>query len=155
MTLFAALRKLPDMEIVDLNFSSATTPELVMKTLEQYCEYRKTLNGVVLAPINIGRWLVLFCDEINLPAIDKYGTQRIISFLRQLVEHGGYWRITDKVWVKLERIQFVGACNPPTDPGRIPMSHRFLRHSPLIMVDYPGELSLKQIYGISLSFLCT
>ena len=66
MTLFAALRKLPDMTVVDLNFSSATTPELVMRTLEQYCEYRKTPNGVTLAPTEIGQWLVLFCDEINL-----------------------------------------------------------------------------------------
>ncbi|PWN49680.1 cytoplasmic dynein heavy chain 1 [Violaceomyces palustris] len=147
MTLFSALRKLPDMEVVGLNFSSATTPELILKTFEQYCEYRKTPNGVVLAPAQIGRWLVLFCDEINLPATDKYGTQRVISFLRQLVESGGYWRISDKAWVKLERIQFVGACNPPTDPGRVPLSHRFLRHAPLIMVDYPGEISLNQIYG--------
>jgi dynein heavy chain 1, cytosolic len=147
MTLFSALRKLPDMEVVGLNFSSATTPGLILKTFEQYCEYRKTPNGVILAPIQIGRWLVLFCDEINLPARDKYGTQRVISFLRQLVECGGFWRSSDMAWVKLERIQFVGACNPPTDPGRVPLSHRFLRHAPLIMVDYPGEISLKQIYG--------
>lgn len=45
MTLFSALRKLPDMEVVGLNFSSATTPELILKTFEQYCEYRKTPNG--------------------------------------------------------------------------------------------------------------
>jgi dynein heavy chain 1, cytosolic len=147
MTLFSALRKLPDMEVVGLNFSSATTPELILKTFEQYCEYRKTPNGVILAPVQIGRWLVVFCDEINLPAPDKYGTQRVISFLRQLVESGGYWRASDMSWVKLERIQFVGACNPPTDPGRVPLSHRFLRHAPLVMVDYPGEISLKQIYG--------
>ena len=147
MTLFSALRKLPDMEVVGLNFSSATTPELILKTFEQYCEYRKTPNGVILAPVQIGRWLVVFCDEINLPSLDKYGTQRVISFLRQLVESGGYWRTNDLAWVKLERIQFVGACNPPTDPGRIPLSHRFLRHAPLVMVDYPGEVSLKQIYG--------
>jgi dynein heavy chain 1 len=147
MTLFSALRKLPDMEVVGLNFSSATTPELILKTFEQYCEYRKTPNGVILAPVQIGRWLVVFCDEINLPATDKYGTQRVISFLRQLVECGGYWRASDMAWVKLERIQFVGACNPPTDPGRVPLSHRFLRHAPLVMVDYPGEVSLKQIYG--------
>ncbi|KAF8060992.1 dynein heavy chain protein 1 [Lyophyllum atratum] len=147
MTLFSALRKLPDMEVVGLNFSSATTPELILKTFEQYCEYRKTPNGVILAPVQIGRWLVVFCDEINLPAADKYGTQRVISFLRQLVECGGYWRASDMAWVKLERIQFVGACNPPTDPGRVPLSHRFLRHAPLVMVDYPGEISLKQIYG--------
>ncbi|TFY72237.1 hypothetical protein EVG20_g758 [Dentipellis fragilis] len=147
MTLFSALRKLPDMEVVGLNFSSATTPELILKTFEQYCEYRKTPNGVILAPVQLGRWLVVFCDEINLPAADKYGTQRVISFIRQLVESGGYWRTTDMAWVKLERIQFVGACNPPTDPGRVPLSHRFLRHAPLVMVDYPGEVSLKQIYG--------
>ncbi|ORY65054.1 dynein heavy chain, N-terminal region 1-domain-containing protein [Pseudomassariella vexata] len=147
MTLFSALRKLPNMEVVGLNFSSATTPDLLIKTFEQYCEYKKTLNGVMLSPTQIGRWLVIFCDEINLPAPDKYGTQRAISFLRQLVEHNGFWRTSDKVWVTLDRIQFVGACNPPTDAGRTPLGPRFLRHAPLIMVDYPGELSLNQIYG--------
>ncbi|KAI8958673.1 cytoplasmic dynein heavy chain [Daldinia sp. FL1419] len=147
MTLFSALRKLPNMEVVGLNFSSATTPDLLIKTFEQYCEYKKTLNGVMLSPTQIGRWLVIFCDEINLPAPDKYGTQRAISFLRQLVEHNGFWRTSDKSWVTLDRIQFVGACNPPTDAGRTPMGARFLRHAPLIMVDYPGELSLLQIYG--------
>jgi dynein heavy chain 1 len=97
--------------------------------------------------VRIGRWLIVFCDEINLPAQDKYGTQRVIFFLRQLVECGGYWRASDKAWVKLERIQFVGACNPPTDPGRIPLGDRFLHHAPLVIVDYPGKVSLKQIYG--------
>ena len=147
MTLFSALRKLPNMEVVGLNFSSATTPDLLIKTFEQYCEYKKTLNGVILSPTQIGRWLVLFCDEINLPAPDKYGTQRAISFLRQLVEQNGFWRTSDKTWVTLDRIQFVGACNPPADAGRTPMGARFLRHAPLIMVDYPGQLSLQQIYG--------
>ncbi|XP_064484606.1 dynein heavy chain, cytoplasmic-like isoform X2 [Ornithodoros turicata] len=147
MTLFSALRSLPDMEVVGLNFSSATTPELLLKTFDHYCEYRRTPNGVVLSPIQLGKWLVLFCDEINLPDMDKYGTQRVISFLRQLVEHGGFYRTTDHTWVRLERIQFVGACNPPTDPGRKPLSYRFLRHVPVVYVDYPGATSLKQIYG--------
>ncbi|KAH9824443.1 dynein heavy chain and region D6 of dynein motor-domain-containing protein [Melampsora americana] len=104
MTLFSALRKLPDMDVVGLNFSSATTPELVLKTFDQHCEYKKTPNGVVLAPIQIGKWIVVFCDEINLPAADKYGTQKVISFLRQLVEGGGFWRPSDKAWIRLERI---------------------------------------------------
>ncbi|KAJ2410106.1 dynein heavy chain, partial [Coemansia sp. RSA 2531] len=143
MTLLAALRKLPDLEVAGLNFSSATTPELVLKTVEQHCEYRRTPNGLVLAPTAIGRWLVVFCDEINLPAEDRYGTQRVISFLRGLVERGGFWRSggssQQHQWVKLERIQFVGACNPPTDPGRVALSQRFLRHAPVVLVDYPGE----------------
>jgi dynein heavy chain 1 len=29
----------------------------------------------------------------------------------------------------------------------VPLTERFLRHAPLVMVDYPGEASLKQIYG--------
>ncbi|KAJ8607590.1 hypothetical protein MRB53_040174 [Persea americana] len=147
MTLFSALRKLPSMEVAGLNFSSATTPDLLIKTLEQYCDYKKSVSGVTMAPKQIGRWLVVFCDEINLPSPDKYGTQRVISFLRQLVEHNGFWRSSTKTWVGLERIQFVGACNPPTDAGRTPLGQRFLRHAPLVMVDYPGEVSLTQIYG--------
>ena len=63
------------------------------------------------------------------------------------MERGGFYRTTDQAWVQLERIQFVGACNPPTDPGRKPLSQRFLRHAPVIYVDYPGATSYKQIYG--------
>lgn len=72
------------LKVVGLNFSSATTPELLLKTFDHYCEYRRTPNGVVLAPVQLGKWLVLFCDEINLPDMDKYGTQRVISFIRQV-----------------------------------------------------------------------
>lgn len=147
MTLMNALRKLPEVEMAGLNFSSATSPELILKTFEQYCEYKKNNNGIVLAPTSTTKWLVVFCDEINLPAEDTYGTQRVISFMRQMIEHGGFWRTTDLSWVKLERVQFVGACNPPTDPGRVPLSSRFLRHAPVLMVDYPGSIALKQIYG--------
>ena len=66
-------------QVVGLNFSSATTPELMLKTFDHYCEYRKTPNGVVLSPIQLNKWLVLFCDEINLPDMDKYGTSIVIS----------------------------------------------------------------------------
>ncbi|CAG8642437.1 14144_t:CDS:2, partial [Dentiscutata erythropus] len=118
-----------------------------LKIFDQYCEYHKTPNGVILSPIAIGYRLVIICNEINLSVTDQYGTQSVISFLRQLIECGGYWRMSDKAWVKLERIQFVGICNPPTDPYRAPLSHRYLRNTPLIMMDCPNEISLNQIYG--------
>ncbi|KAJ5078912.1 intein-containing dynein heavy chain precursor [Anaeramoeba ignava] len=146
MTLYSTLRSLPNFEVVGINFSSATTPELVMKTLTHYCKYQKTPNGVIIEPKS-DKWLVIFCDEINLPKQDRYGTQKVITFLRQLVERGGFWRISDYQWVTTRRIQFVGACNPPTMVGRVPLSHRFLRHAPVILVDYPSADSLKQIYG--------
>lgn len=49
--------------------------------------------------------------------------------------------------MELERIQFVGACNPPTDAGRVELPERFLRHAPVLLVDFPGPVSLTQIYG--------
>ncbi|ETW76106.1 hypothetical protein HETIRDRAFT_422696 [Heterobasidion irregulare TC 32-1] len=54
-TLFSALRKLPDMEVVGLNVSSATTLELTLKTFEQYCQHRKTPNSIIMAPVQLGR----------------------------------------------------------------------------------------------------
>lgn len=68
------------LQVVGLNFSSATSPELLLKTFDHYCEYRRTPNGVVLAPIQLNKWLVLFCDEINLPNMDKYGKLKSSSF---------------------------------------------------------------------------
>lgn len=41
----------------------------------------------------------------------------------------------------------VGACNPPSDPGRVPISPRFLRHAPVLFVDFPAALGLRQIYS--------
>ena len=61
------------LRVVGLNFSSATTPELLLKTFDHYCEYKRTPNGVVMAPEQKGKWCVLFCDEINLPDQDNYG----------------------------------------------------------------------------------
>ena len=72
MTLFDALRALPEFVVVGLNFSSATSPELIMDTFHQHCEYITTPTGTVLHPKQLNKWLVVFCDEINLPAADKY-----------------------------------------------------------------------------------
>jgi len=149
MTLISTLNALTDCQMIFVNFSSSTSPELILRSFDQYCEYKKASKNeqMLLRPKQMNKWLIVFCDEINLPETDKYGTQKVISFLRQLTEQNGFFRPSDKLWVNLERIQFVGACNPPTDQGRSPMTDRFMRHYPLILVDFPGEESLKQIYS--------
>ena len=149
MTLTSVLQNMQGIVLASLNFSSRTTPEIILKTFDQYCSYVRKGKDIVLEPIeSLGAqsWLVVFCDEINLPEEDAYGTQRVIMFMRQLVEQGGFWRKKDNAWIKINRIQFVGACNPPTDAGRVSMSQRFLRHAPLLLVDFPATDSLKQIY---------
>jgi len=147
MTLTYTLQSMPSLELVSLNFSAATTPDLILKTFEQHCVYTRTPTGTTLQPSLEGKWLVVFCDEINLPVNDRYGTQQVVTFLRQLTEQHGFWRASDRTWVSLRNIQFVGACNPPTDPGRVVMSRRFLRHCPVLLVDFPLPPSLRQIYG--------
>ena len=148
MTLTSVLQSVQGVTLASLNFSSRTTPEIIMKTFAQYCTYVRKGKDIVLEPVEslgTSNWLVVFCDEINLPEEDSYGTQRVIMFMRQLVEQGGFWR-EDNVWVKTNRIQFVGACNPPTDAGRVVLSSRFLRHASLLLVDFPSRDSLTQIY---------
>lgn len=148
MTLTAVLQSIQNVVLANLNFSSRTTPEIILKTFSQYCTYVRRGKDIYLEPaesLGSQSWLVVFCDEINLPEEDSYGTQRVILFMRQLVEQGGFWRC-DCQWVRINRIQFVGACNPPTDAGRVSMSNRFLRHVPVVLVDFPAKDSLLQIY---------
>ena len=151
MTLTSVLRRLTDYEPIFLNFSSGSNPQMILKTFEHPSFTTvQTSTGPVLKPATPGKWIVIFCDECNLPATDNYGTQRVISLLRQLVERSGFYRQGpngDMQWVTLQRVQFAGACNPPTDPGRVPLTHRFLRFAPLLFVDFPSKPSLEMIYG--------
>lgn len=147
MTLYAALARSPDIEVSNLNFSKETSPSILLKAIEQLCEYKKTIDGLMLRPKVSGKRVVFFCDEINLPRADAYGTQHVISFMRQLIERNGFWKSSDKQWVNLVDVQFVGACNPPSDAGRRELTPRFSSHLCLIMVDYPGATSLAHIYN--------
>lgn len=145
MVVLAALRRLPDVDVVTLNLSSQTTPRTLLRTLEAHAVYENTPAGRRLVPRVPGRRLALFCDEINLPAPDRYATQHVLALVRQWVEQRGFW--WQRTWIALERIQLVGACNPPTDAGRTPLPARLLRHVPVVWVPYPSDTALLQIYG--------
>ena len=70
MTLFSALHKLPEMEV--LGFTSTAIFTILFERLEdELGGGRKTPNGVILAPFpsQTGRWLVVFCAPQN-----KHGT---------------------------------------------------------------------------------
>jgi dynein heavy chain 1, cytosolic len=137
MTLTSVLQSMQGVVLANLNFSSRTTPDIILKAFQQYCKYVRR-GKIFLEPsesLGTDVWLVVFYDEVNLPENDSYGTQRVIMFMRQLVEKGGFWR-DDNVWIKTNRIHSVGACNPPTDAGRVVLSSRFLRHVPLLLVDF-------------------
>lgn len=60
---------------------------------------------IAIELLQLGKWLVLFCDEINLPDMDQYGTQRVISFLRQLLEHKGFFRASGEFFLYVFNLQ--------------------------------------------------
>jgi dynein heavy chain 1 len=88
MTLTAVLEANPDLVLAPLNFSSTTTPDLILKTFAQFCEVVDSPEGLLMRPnkatYSESQWLVVFCDEINLPEMDAYGSQRVVMFLRQV-----------------------------------------------------------------------
>lgn len=62
MTLMSTLKSLPQFEMIFVNFSSSTSPALIMKQFDHYCEYVKTVAGIILRPKQPNKWLVVFCD---------------------------------------------------------------------------------------------
>ena len=95
MTLTAVVSRMPGFTLVPLSFSSVTTPEVLLNAFQQYCELVKSPeSGTLLRPApfyGANSWIVIFCDEINLAAGDKFGTVRVVSFLRQLIEQKGFY----------------------------------------------------------------
>ena len=76
MTLSSTLKSLPEYLFTELSLSSASTPSMLLKALTQHCEIVRGPNSdYILRPKQVGKWLVFFLDEINLPAPDAYGTQ--------------------------------------------------------------------------------
>ncbi|KAI3404296.2 DYN1 [Candida oxycetoniae] len=146
MTLLKALGSTPDLDLLCLNFSKESTVPSIITSLENFCVYKRINGKMSLCPRVNGKWVVVFCDEVNLPKTDRFGTQTVIALLKQLIEYNGFWQTKDMQWVSLQNIQFVAACNPPTDSGRYELSNNFLRRVCLIMVDYPEQNSLVRIY---------
>ena len=60
MTLTSTLAGMSEIVLASLNFSSATTPELIMSVFRQYCAVRRTADGPVLSPLQVRRLFLLF-----------------------------------------------------------------------------------------------
>lgn len=142
MTLLNALRNSPELELVALSLGVQSGPELIIQALEMQCEY--TLIGkkkVLMPPGN--KKLALFLDELNLPEPNEYGNSPILQLLRSMIERKGFHDSMGD-FVTIERIQLIGACNPP--PERLPLPPRFIPLWFVVSVNYPTRESLLTIY---------
>ena len=84
MTLFVP----PDSQLLlNINFSSRTTSMDVQRNLEANVEKRtKDTYGPPM-----GKRLLVFMDDMNMPQVDEYGTQQPIALLKLLLEKGGMY----------------------------------------------------------------
>lgn len=92
---------------------------------------------------------VLFVDDANMPAKEKYGAQPAIELLRQLMDQGGWYdnKDKDKAFRKIVDVVCVGAMGPPGG-GRTSLTPRFMRHLHLVSLTQFEDETLNRIFGM-------
>ncbi|KAJ3321068.1 Dynein heavy chain 10, axonemal [Boothiomyces sp. JEL0866] len=139
------LRSLPaDRNIMlNINFSSRTSSLDVQRNMEANVEKRtKDTYG----PAG-GKRLLVFIDDLNMPAKDTYGTQQPIALLKLLIEKGGlYDRGKELNWKYLKDCQFLSAMGTPGG-GRSEIDPRFAALFAVFNITFPKDVSLLRIYS--------
>uniref|UniRef100_A0A1I8GN74 Dynein heavy chain 10, axonemal n=1 Tax=Macrostomum lignano TaxID=282301 RepID=A0A1I8GN74_9PLAT len=125
------------------NFSSRTSSLDVQRNLEANVEKRtKDTYGPP-----VGKRLLVFIDDMNMPQVDTYGTQQPIALLKLLIEKKGvYDRGKDLNWRKMQDIGFTAAMGKPGG-GRNDVDPRFISLFTVFNVTFPAEESLFSIYN--------
>ncbi|ESO83512.1 hypothetical protein LOTGIDRAFT_133247 [Lottia gigantea] len=96
-----------------------------------------------------GRKVVVFVDDLNMPAPEQYGAQPPLELLRQFLELGGFYDTAKLQWKDILDVTMVTACGPPGG-GRNPTSPRLLKHFCIFALPTPSTRSLQHIYQVQL-----
>ena len=131
---------------VFMNFSAQTRSDVTQSTIESKLEKkRKTLLG---APV--GRKVVIFVDDVNMPLVETYGAQAPIEFLRLILDYSGFYDRDKLFWKDLVDVVLFVAAAPPGG-GRAVVTPRFTRHFNVLSVPPASESALTHIFTSILS----
>ncbi|XP_019625905.1 PREDICTED: LOW QUALITY PROTEIN: dynein heavy chain 6, axonemal-like [Branchiostoma belcheri] len=96
-----------------------------------------------------GKKVLVFIDDLNMPAPEQYGAQPPLELLRQYLELGGFYDTKKLTWKNVLDVTLVGACAPPGG-GRNQVSARLLKHFSMLCLPQPSSKSLQHIYQVQL-----
>eukprot|EP01028_Stygiella_incarcerata_P003072 TRINITY_DN1583_c0_g3_i1.p1 TRINITY_DN1583_c0_g3~~TRINITY_DN1583_c0_g3_i1.p1 ORF type:complete len:4602 (-),score=1271.77 TRINITY_DN1583_c0_g3_i1:125-13930(-) len=129
-------------QVLNVNFSSRTTGADVQATIEDHIEKRtKDTYGPP-----VGKRLLVFVDDLNMPTVDKYGTQQPIALLKLLIGNGGMYDRKDLMFKHVKDTQFLAALVPP-GTGRNPVDPRFVSLFSVFNITFPSDHSLRHIFS--------
>ncbi|XP_013358995.1 PREDICTED: dynein heavy chain 10, axonemal isoform X2 [Chinchilla lanigera] len=128
--------------VLMVNFSSRTTSMDIQRNLEANVEKRtKDTYGPPM-----GKRLLVFMDDMNMPKVDEYGTQQPIALLRLLLERGYlYDRGKELTCKSIRDLGFIAAMGK-AGGGRNEVDPRFISLFNVFNVPFPSEESLHLIY---------
>jgi dynein heavy chain len=145
VTVFSAFRNLdPERYMfLNVNFSSKTTSRNFQDVIEENID-KKSLKSY--GPKALGKKMILFIDDLNMPKIDVYGTQgpnALLKFIidrNQLFQRGGELELRDLV-----DIQHVGCISPPDGNNRV--DPRLMSLYCVFNITQPNQKSTQSIYN--------
>lgn len=125
-----------------VTFTIQTSSNFTQKIILSKLIKRK--RGIYGPPL--GKVCVIFVDDMNMPAKEKYGAQPPIELLRQFFDHGHWYDLQDTTKVYLKDIILLSAIGP-TGGSRQQVYERFLRHFGLFSINSFDDESITKIYS--------
>ncbi|XP_051881424.1 dynein axonemal heavy chain 6-like [Pristis pectinata] len=93
------------------------------------------------------RKVIVFVDDLNMPAVEQYGAQPPLELIRQFLDLGGFFDVMNLKWLHVEDVTLVAACAPPGG-ARSELSQRLLKHFCIFTLPQPSTKSMQHIFQV-------